>query len=138
MRPARPTSLLIVASIFIALGLGAIATSAIGISRGTGGVSLNALNLLIGIGLLRRDPYWRRWAVVACWLGIIVTGVLLALIVFGTPSKLSATLYGLPLNRMSPTYAFLFALASLAVPVWQLWILQRPSVRALFIRTDIG
>jgi hypothetical protein len=124
--------LLVVAGLFFALGLNALAMSIIGLYRGTGGVSLGALNLLVGLGLLRQDPYWRRWALAACWLGIAGTGIILAALVFGTPAQLTASLYGRPVSQMPRSHAFTLVLAGLAVTAWQLWVLRRPSVRALF------
>jgi hypothetical protein len=132
MRPGRPASLLIVACLFVTFGLHALVLTIIGLYRGTGGVNLAALDLLVGFGLLRRDPYWRRWALVACGIGVLGSGILLSSLLFGFPSRLTATFYGRPLNQMSRTYAFAFVLAGLAIMVWQLWVLTRPSVRAYF------
>jgi hypothetical protein len=132
MRPARLTSLTFVACCFLAFGLGALVMSIIGVYRGTGGVNLGALNLLVGLGLLRRDPYWRRWALVACWLGIAGTAILIPYLVLGSTWAVKATIYGRPVGQLPRIYVFAFVLANLAITMWELWVLRDPSVRALF------
>jgi hypothetical protein len=135
MRPVMPTSLIVVACIFIAVGLTGLATSLMGLYRGTGGAAfsiLDLLNLVVGLGLLRRDPYWHRAALVVCWLRIVVTGIPLTYLVLGSPWMRSTTLFGQPLYQIPRAYVLAFVLANLTITVWALRVLRHPTVRGLF------
>jgi hypothetical protein len=133
MRPDRPTSLIVVAYLFIASGLIGLALPAFAILRGTGGSSFSyvaLVDLAIGLGLFGRDPYWRRAAVAASWLRIVIMCVPLAY-VLGSPMG-SVSLFGKPLAQIPRALVLAFVLADLTMAVWALRVLRNPSVRALY------
>ena len=136
MRLSRPTALTIVACCFLAFGLEGLVRTIADVYRQTGGAKLGALNLLVGLGLLRRDPYWRRWALAACWLAIATTAFLLPYVVLGAPWGSKLSLYGRPLGEIPQAWIITYVLANFALTAWQLRVLLNPSVRALFVARE--
>jgi hypothetical protein len=80
--------------------------------------------LFIALGLLRRSPFWRKAAI-----------VLVCTTLFGS----------IPFTLMTPEHfvrgeepliAGFRILAYVVAPAWQLWVLTRPGIKALFDRSE--
>lgn len=126
-----PKTLLVTAWLFILIGCLALASTVFALMSGSGLYQLIDLRLLfvfIGFGLMGCKPFWRRLALVvaACAGGI----ALLFLILWST---------GVVVPQMEdPTDRFLlgvYNVATLAVSIFSVWVLMRPSVSDLFSET---
>lgn len=133
MRPNRPTSLTVVAWLFILLGILAIVSTATRALSGT--LSLNSLVLALpgGIGLLRVRRGWRLFCLCGLCLGILGSVFLTAVAILA-PHKI----YFSGLGRTSPEFAVLAAVASILVYAWAYWVLTRKDVCAIFgVESDV-
>lgn len=128
----RPSALQLVAWLFLASGVwAAISIAAALFMKQRISLDLEVLGLWIGPGLLRHEARYRRWALrlltVALCLAPIATLLLLV-----RPAPFDAKFLGRPVGTI-PRPAALTVLAILVgVAVWQYWVLQQPSVAALF------
>jgi hypothetical protein len=77
-----PRALTIVGWIFILQGVWALFDIAGAALQGQSKLSIGVLGLLIGPGLLRLDPRWRRRAVVVMQIAIVVASALLVIVLF--------------------------------------------------------
>jgi len=128
-----PTSLKIVAWMFILLGLYAVFNITSGIVNGRPGFDFGIAGLLIGPGLLYRKPAARMWAIVSTWLGLIGIPILLAF--FWSVRDHLYTHLG---SRSYSNVPFIVPLIPLALiwilVLWQYHVLTRVDVRAHFAR----
>lgn len=130
-QPKIPTSLRIVAVLFI-LG-GACAVLEILISLANRRISFNfgVLGLFIGPGLLALRPGWRTCALVFTWLSLIFLPIF-CLIALGYRGPVDFIVFGQKMGYVPKELAFLFAAALFLYSVWQYRVLTRPAVRKLF------
>ncbi|MEP6622706.1 MAG: hypothetical protein ABJE47_25515 [bacterium] len=130
---ARP--LATVAYIFLIYGGIALVATIVHVYHASGPINLGVLNLLIGIGLRRRDPTWYRWAIVVCWLGLVVTGVLLLFLAFGLSPHLEVTVWELPIDSVPRAAIGAYAVGNILLTIWELYVLRHPDTSALFSQT---
>ena len=93
-------------------------------------INLGVLGIFIGRGIFRLSQGWRTLGLVFLWIGMIVLGICMTIILFGGGSF---RLYG---ARLSGGDALVIGLpmmvAFLSVTIWQYRVLTRPEVRRLF------
>lgn len=134
MNRNKSRSLIVLACLFLASGVGGVARGGIAAYRGLPGAGLSYFDLayiLIGLGLFRLDPLGRRGALVALWLVVVTTCAPLAYLVH-PPWMESMSLYGTPMLQIPRTYLFAYVVVSFTVAAWALRLLFRPDVRGLF------
>ena len=137
-RMRQPSALSAVAALLILGGMQAAMLSVLHFHRGSGGMDLGALNILVGIGLLRRDAYYYQWVLVSCWLALLLGAAIFTVLVAGSSQSSRVTVFELGIGSISPAYEVVLAVIFLGVTAWQIRVLQRPEVRALFAQRDRG
>jgi hypothetical protein len=127
-----PTALVVVAWIFILEGIAAIVTTARGLLfEHRVDLNLALLGLWIGPGLLRGWASHRRWAIFMLRLGLVL-GAFAFLFILMSPSVPPITVFHASLGVLSRGYLIATLGVVLGGVVWQLRVLQRPDVRAVF------
>ena len=128
-----PTSLKVVAVLFILSGVASLVDVILSLFQGTLNFNLGVLGLFIGMGLLRLNPTWRVWALVFTWIAIIGAPIIGLLFLF-LPGPLNFTLFGQPAGQAPKAAGVAVAAVIFLVALWQLRVLTRPDVRELFQR----
>ena len=134
MKTNRPTSLTVVAWLFILVGILAVVSTAARALSGT--ITLNSAVLALpgGIGLLRVRRGWRMFCLCALCVGVLGSVLLSAGAIY-SPQKIHLPGLGVP----SPYFVVLVAVASTLVYVWAYWVLTRKDVCALFgVESDVS
>jgi len=128
-----PTSLKVVAFLFILSGITSIIEIIVSLMHGHININFGVLALFIGLGLLRLSHGWRTCALVFLWIAMV--GIPLIAIYFLTltaPKPLDYTLFGQKIGQVSKEFGIVFGALMFALAVWQYRVLTRPDVRRLF------
>jgi hypothetical protein len=126
-----PTSLKVVAYLFILSGILSLIEIIVSLMHGQININFGVLALFIGAGLLRLSRGWRTWALVFLWIAMI--GIPIIALVFMTASgPLDFKLFGQNVGHASPALGIVLATLMFALAVWQYRVLTRPDVRRLF------
>jgi hypothetical protein len=129
----RPTSLVVVAVLFILVGLWGAWDMISGSSRSAITIHFGVLGLAIGPGLLSLRPGWRKVAIASVWLMIAALVVATALVLFG--SNLRVTILDRVVDAGRHRALALLALAPLiAASAWVYSVLAREDIKRLFDR----
>jgi hypothetical protein len=126
-----PTSLRIVACLFIRVGLASVNGTITDLVGGRLTINLGILGWFVGRGLLRLHRGWRTCGLVLLWINIIGLGLAgPLLLVMGRPgvTRVGRSIVG----HIAAPYAFLLCAGLLAVSAWQCWVLTRPEIKELF------
>jgi len=132
-----PVRLRVVAYLFTAQGILAAIGMIAGLFLGGFRLDFTAVNILAARGLLGRSRGWRVWALVCCWLGFVVIG-LMAGGVLEQDGTLVATLQmksPLVLVFPAPLGAAVGAAVVTALLLacgWVWWVMTDPRIEALF------
>src|SRR5688572_29854646 len=129
-----PTSLTVLAVLFILGGIAAMIEIIVSLLHGQLSLNFGVLELFIGAGLLRLNPTWRTWALVFTWIALVVTPV--GALIFLSSADLDFTLFGQKVVQMPKAAGIIAAVAFFIVAVWQYRVLTRPDIRALFRLPD--
>jgi len=89
------------------------------------------LELFAGVGLLRLRPGWRTCALVLLWISIVLSALMAIALLAGTGSA-PVHLNGHLAARLPAAALSLLAFAQLGFSLWQVSVLCREDVRALF------
>jgi hypothetical protein len=118
-----------VAWLFVLVGVFGVAEAVVAlVQRGAVGIPVQLLGFLVARGLLRHDAAWRTMALIVVWFNIIGCSVFAVVsVVTG-----SGELLILGWRYESPVATAVMLVGILAVSAWQLRVLTRASVRALF------
>jgi hypothetical protein len=135
--PRLPTSLKVVAGLFILSGTWDCIQMLLAPLSGRLWINTGVIALFIGWGLLRLKPVWRTWAMIMTWLGMIgMVAAVPFILNYGGP--LHFNVFGQkydPLPRSTMVALFVaLCVAYFALGAWQLWVLTRPPIAALFRR----
>ena len=126
-----PTSLVIVAVLFIIGGASAAIEILVSLMVGHFSLNFGVLGLFIGPGLLRLSRGWRICALVFIWITLIATPlVVLLLLVIDVP--LDLTVSGRRYGDAPKTVVLFIGTIIFSVIVWQLHVLTRPDIRRRF------
>lgn len=136
--PSIPVALRIVAVLF--LFAGAVSLVQVGIALSDHRILPHAgvLNLLIGLGLLRRSQGWRTCALVVLWIALIIALPYATLRTITEVNTIEFRYLGWPFRYPSKLAEFLSLAGSTTIFIWKLRVLTRPDVRALFGLPDDG
>jgi hypothetical protein len=127
-----PTSLKVVAWLFIIGGWFAVVEILLSLMRSHISVNLGVLGIPIGHGLLRLSRGWRTWALVFIWIGLILLPVF-GLFVLSIPVPFTVRIFGRPVGYVSTGFGLLLVVMIFAFEVWQYRVLTRPDVVEMFI-----
>jgi len=127
---ALPRDLRIVAFIFLLGGIDSALSMIIGAMTNHPRLEFGVISIFAFFGLLRLSNGWRIYALVMTWLAIIFFPVLA--IVALTTNHFTFSIFNVPVTQI-PTFAgILLAIFFLLLALWQLKVLTRPDVEALF------
>jgi hypothetical protein len=126
-----PTSLKIVAVLFIIGGISSLIEIIVSLLHGQLSLDFGVLGLFIGVGLRRLSPTWRTWALVFTWITLLVTPVGVLLFI-NSSGPLDFTLFGIKMGHVPKAAGVVGAVVFFLISVWQYRVLTRPDVRALF------
>ena len=128
----RPTSLLVVCGLLALWGLLSFYKSAV-----LGKITLHSLHLDCGVLALVAAPLLLMKTRAGHWMSVVLTyywligSVLWALQVFPLPGVTITSHSGIP-DVLPLMWQRLLVGPFLALQIWQLWVLKRPGIRALF------
>ena len=133
--PKIPTSLHIVALLFLVGGVHAIATMVAEWTRGHGKVDLGAIGLLVYSGLVHRTaPCVTRllssFALIVLWGHMLIAPILFVLGL--GDGNFYFVVLGERLARAAPIWASVIAVPMFLVSLWSYRVLIRPDVRKSF------
>lgn len=126
-----PTSLIVVAVLFILFGVLSVFEVLIALLHGRISINLGVLNLFVGLGLLRLSRGWRTCGLVFLWIALIGLP-LFALLILATARPLDLSLFGRKIGHAHDGLGLLVAAAMFALVLWEYRVLTRPDVRRLF------
>ena len=132
-----PTSLKIVAWLFILTGVFAVIEIIVSLLHAHVNINLGVLGLFIGPGLLRVSRGWRTCALVFIWIALIGVPVF-AVIALTVRGPLTLNLFGQPVGHASKEFGLLVAAVLFLLALWEYRVLTRPDVRKLFRMTSAG
>ena len=126
-----PTSLKIVAVLFIIGGICSVIEVIVAVFNGRININLGVLGLFVGPGLLKFKVGWRTCALVFIWIALI--GIpLAAVIMLGVSGPLDFNLFGQKVGHVSKVYVMCFAVPVFLLYFWMYRVLTRSDVRRLF------
>lgn len=126
-----PTSLKIVAILFIVGGIFAVIEVIVSLMNNRISINFGVLGLFIGPGLLRLRRGWRTCALVFIWIALIGVPII-ALLFLVVQGPLDFKIFGQPVGHVSKGFGFIAAAIVFAVVFWEYRVLTRPDVRELF------
>jgi hypothetical protein len=126
-----PTSLKVVALLFVLSGIFSLIEIIVSLMRGHININFGVLALFIGPGLLRLSRGWRTCALALLWLAMAGLPIL-AILFITTSEPLDFKLFGQKIGHASKGAGIVLAALMFALAVWQYRILTRPDVRRLF------
>jgi hypothetical protein len=130
--PSRlPTSLRIVAFLFILHGMLSIIEVVVSLANSRISLNFGVLGVFIGPGLLRLSQGWRTCALVWLWFGMIAVPLIL-LFMLSRNEPINFVVFGQKSGRISRELAVLFAIGMLATTIWEYRVLTKPNIRKLF------
>ncbi len=124
-----PRSLTVVAALFIFDGALAVLEIVLALLGGRIDLNFGVLGIPIGWGLLHLSSGWRSLALL--FLGIAVVGIPIIALLFLGAGPVTFSLFGFAAGN-APKELALAVAALAALSAWQLWVLTRPDIRALF------
>jgi cytochrome c oxidase subunit IV len=126
-----PTSLRVVALLFILVGVSSLIDVIGSLFQGTLKIHFGVLALFIGPGLLRLSQGWRTCALVFLWIAMIGAPII-AILLMTASGPLDFKLFGQRVGHGSKELGILLAGLMFVLAVWQARVLTRPDVRRLF------
>jgi len=130
-RTPIPTSLVIVAVLFILGGVCAAIEVVLSLMHDHLNINFGVVGIFIGWGLLRRRRGWRTCALVFVWIamiGVAIGFVLLA--VAREPQDLEV--FGRPAGHIPKEIALVVMVIIFIISLWQYCVLTRSDVKRLF------
>jgi hypothetical protein len=127
-----PTSLRVVAGIFLFFGLTAVVDIVVRLAFGTVYLTFGVLGIPVYYGLLRHNANWRLVALMFLWFGFIVLPLIALVTVLGAlPSYFE--LFGIQIVEIPAWFVAASAVPFFFLNLWQYRVLTSPSVRSLFV-----
>ena len=126
-----PTSLKVVAVLFIIGGVLAVIEILVALTHGRININFGVLGLFIGPGLLRFSRGWRTCGLVFLWIGVIVIPIIFLI---GLTGRMPTyfMVFGVRLARIHPWWVSVAAVPFFLLVLWQYRVLTRPDIRRLF------
>jgi hypothetical protein len=138
-RAPLPLALRLVALLFLLGGISSVLNIVVCALNNRLQLDFGVVGILVYFGLLRLSSGWRTCALVLIWIGIIgaITISIIAMLSFGL-ARANINFFGIPGPETPPFFVFIPACFWLALALWQLSVLKRPDIMALFIRKEIS
>ena len=130
-RGKLPTSLFVVAVLFIVHGAFSLMEVLVSLMSFGININLGVLGLFIGPGLLRLSRGWRTCALVLIWIAMVAVP-LVGLFMIAGDGPLDFKLFGHTVGHVPKAVGLMFAALIFAITVWEYRVLTRPDIRRLF------
>jgi hypothetical protein len=128
---SAPTSLKIVAWLFILGGICSLMEVLVSLMRRWIDLNFGVLGLFIGRGLLRFSPGWRTCALVFLWIALIGVPIA-ALVLVGHRGPLDFSIFGQKVGYASKESGLVVCALVFGLALREYHVLTRRDVRALF------
>jgi hypothetical protein len=139
LRPPLPLGVVIGAWVFIAFGILSAADIVWGAFHDRVSINFGILGIFIGRGLLRRSGSWVGVAMIALWLDMIGSVVIVLTILFGAFAiRDSASGRIIPRRIVEATTIVAICVALFIYGHWQYRLLTSPAVRRLYDKRTGG
>jgi hypothetical protein len=129
---ALPRDLRIVALLFLLGGINSVLTMIVGAMTNHISLDFGVLGILAYFGLLRLSWGWRVYALVAIWFEIVFFPVVGIVVL--TTNHCTFNLFTVPVAQIPAPVGVMFFLFFFLLALWQLKVLTRHEVWALFQR----
>jgi len=126
-----PTSLKIVAILFILGGINSVIDVIVAILHNRINIHFGVLGLFIGPGLLSLRPGWRTCAIVFIWIALIFLPIF-TVFMFLHSGPLDFNVFGQKVGHASKEFGLVMAVIMFLLSLWQYKVLNRSDVRSLF------
>ncbi len=126
-----PTSLIVVAVLFILMGIIAVFEVIDSLMNNVVPINFGLLGLFIGPDLLRRSRGWRICALILTWIPLVLLPLIgLVILVFDVPLNISVL--GQDYGQAPRAVGVVVAMMVFALVFWVYRVLTRPDIRRLF------
>lgn len=129
--PRVPVALRVVGWVFVVAGLLSLFNFTESLAHDKAHYGLGVWGIFVGIGILRIQSHWRRWAIAVIWLGIALGVYAVFSYVLGHATA-RIDVFGLQMRNPPAVYAVALAAPLIGFLHWQHKVLTRPAVRKLF------
>ena len=126
-----PASLSVVAILTILGGISSVINVVGSLIHGYLNIDFGILGIFIGIGLLRLSQGWRTCALVFTWIGLIACPII-ELLFLGHTGPLDFNVFGQKVGNAPKELGVALVILVFCYSMWQLHVLTRSDVRALF------
>ncbi len=126
-----PTSLKIVAMLFILGGIIDVLGMIVSLTRGQFRIDFGFLGIFIGCGLLSLRPGWRTFALIVLWVSMIIIPIL-AVYMLVQPGPLKFSILGQKVGSASKELAFAIAVSLFVLSIWEYRVLIHHDIRKMF------
>ena len=126
-----PTSLIIVAVLFILGGVSSVYEVLFSLTRGNINLNFGVLGLFIGFGLLRLSSGWRTCALFCTWLGLLLIPIV-GLLILNHDGPSNFKFVGQKIGVDGKGAGLVMCIVIFLYFAWQYRVLTRPDVLALF------
>jgi len=131
MNQSIPTSLKIVAWLFIISGVSAAIEIVVSLMNNHINLNFGVLGIFIGIGLFNLRNGWRICGLVFVWIAIIIMPIIL-LLMLSSSGPLDFSVFGQKVGHVSKGMIIIPGLLLYALILWERWVLSRSDIKALF------
>jgi hypothetical protein len=131
-----PLALRMVALLFLFQGICSVITIVVCALNNRLQLDFGFLGIFIYFGLLRLSSGWRTCALVLTWIGLLLIPIVMILSL-GAPHA-NINFFGITGPEIPPFCVFLASFFWFGLALWQLKVLNRPDVTALFIHKKIS
>ena len=126
-----PTSLIVVAWLFIIGGTHSLIEMLYSLTTNHININFSVINIFAGIGLLKLRSGWRTYSLVVTWLVLIISPLAL-LWLLAKASPLDLHLFGQKVDSISTSSVLIFYSIIYAIEIWKYRVLIRPDIKELF------
>lgn len=127
---AVPRDLRIVALLFLLSGINSALTMVVGFMTGQIRLEFGFISIFAFFGLLHLSRGWRLYALFMIWWGIVISPVI---IILGLTTNLCTfNIFTLPVTQIPPLVGAMVSLVIFFLLLWQLKVLTRREIKALF------
>jgi hypothetical protein len=125
-----PRDLRIVAIIFLVGGINSVLIMIIGAMTNHISLEFGVFSIFAYFGLLRLSRGWRVYALAMSCLAIVFAPVMAVVVL--TTNNCTFNIFNVPVTRIPALVGIVFAVFFFLLALWQLKVLTRPDVEALF------
>ncbi|MFG0249484.1 MAG: hypothetical protein ACF8OB_11410 [Phycisphaeraceae bacterium JB051] len=129
--PTLPTSLKVVAVLFIICGVLSILEMIGHLINGHININFGALGIFIGPGLFKLKRGWRTCGLVLIWL-VMITALLVSIVGFFISAPATLNIFGQAIAQVPAWTLSILGMVFFAVALWMYRVLTNHQVRRLF------